>query len=317
MLYRSKKTIEDNNKWFDFVNESTSGMSSGDAQSIFGTVRPFVSGEKGLQMYEAYESITKKKGEIAERPQTVSPYEAFQGASSGVQSATAKSVYGQTPGLEGVEFAEPTPETPTQPKATDYNTAASYLSKFVNAKPEVFEQVKAGLQKNTGLDLSGITQNSLKEPETPTGGGTGEPEEIARTDIAYWEKTFAGIKNEEEYNRQYDLLKQSKTSKQYEPKPYKEMLKNEVKAMASEMKGLLTSDNKFKDDDAKATYEKHQRIYEQKVRELLAKYPEMDKSQFPKYLPVDQIKKVGFWKGKFTGGGVATGDYSVIDTKGW
>jgi len=125
------------------------------------------------------------------------------------------------------------------------------------------------------------------------------------------------VTSEEEYNRQYNLLKQSKTSKQYEPKPYKDMITNEVKAMAKEIKGLLTSDNKFKNDEAKATYAKYQAIYEQKVRELIAKYPDIDISQFPKYLPVEQIKPIGFWKGAFTGGGVKKGDYSVIDTKGW
>jgi len=66
-------------------------------------------------------------------------------------------------------------EAPETPKVTDYNTAASYLSKFINAAPETFNQIKAGLQKNTGLDLSAITQQSLKEPvkvtveETPEG----------------------------------------------------------------------------------------------------------------------------------------------------
>ena len=106
-------------------------------------------------------------------------------------------------------------------------------------------------------------------------------------------------------------------SKEYKPKSYKEMLHNEVKAMANELKGYLTSDGKFKDDEAKATYAKYQRIYEQKVKELLAKYPDIDKSQFPKFMPVEEIKPVGFWKGVFTGGGVAKGDYSVIDPKGW
>jgi len=157
------------------------------------------------------------------------------------------------------------------------------------------------------------------------GGGDGE---ILRTDIAYWEKTFNDVTSEDEYNRQYALLKQSKTSKQYEPKPYKEMLQSEVKAMAQELKGLLTSDNKFpkvknsegklvEDEKSKATYAKYQRIYEQKVRELIAKYPDIDISQFPKFLPIEEIKPVGFLKGMFTTGGVAKGDYSVIDTKGW
>jgi len=182
------------------------------------------------------------------------------------------------------------------------------------------------IAKSVGVDTTFDTYKQAYEKEV--GAVTPEEEPVLRTDIDYWEKTFNDVKSEDEYNRQYALLKQSKTSKQYEPKPYKEMLQSEVTAMAQELKGLLTSDNKFpkvknsegklvEDEKAKATYAKYQKIYEQKVKELIAKYPDIDISQFPKYLPVEEIKPVGFLKGMFTTGGVARGDYSVIDTKGW
>jgi len=52
---------------------------------------------------------------------------------------------------------------------SDYNSAASYLSKFVNAPPETFNKVLAGLQnKFPDIDMSDITQESLREPETET-----------------------------------------------------------------------------------------------------------------------------------------------------
>ena len=66
-----KKTIEQNNQRFEFVLETTQDMKSGDAQGIFDTIKPFISGEKGLQMYEAFESMIKKKSEIAQRPKEV------------------------------------------------------------------------------------------------------------------------------------------------------------------------------------------------------------------------------------------------------
>lgn len=61
-----KRTIEANYQYFDLVLDATKGMTSADAQGIFNTIKPFVSGEKGLQMYEALESITKKRADIAQ-----------------------------------------------------------------------------------------------------------------------------------------------------------------------------------------------------------------------------------------------------------
>jgi len=204
---------------------------------------------------------------------------------------------------------------PAETKEPDLPGSITYLKKFPNPTPEQFSSLKAGAERYFNVDLSNVTQESLREPEKVV--EVTEEEPILRTDIAYWEKTFDAVKSEEEYNRQYALLKQSKTSKQYEPKPYKDMLINEVTAMAKELKDLLTPDNKFKDDESKATYTKYQKIYEKKVRELMTKYPDIDISQFPKYLQVEEIKPVGFWKGLITGGGIARGDYSVIDIKGW
>ena len=171
-----KKTIEENYQWFDFVIEATNDMKSGDAQGIFDTVKPFISGEKGLQIYEGLESITKKKGEIAERPKEVSPYDYYGQSPAGVQESIAESVAGQTPGLEGVQFKQEavTPEAPPTPKSSDYTSAVNYLSKFVNAKPEVFNSIKEGYQKQfPNMDISAITQQSLKEPERVVSGGAG------------------------------------------------------------------------------------------------------------------------------------------------
>ena len=48
--------------------------------------------------------------------------------------------------------------------ALDYKRAVDYLSKFINTDPDSFNKIKEGLQKNTGLDLSVITQESLRDP---------------------------------------------------------------------------------------------------------------------------------------------------------
>jgi len=233
------------------------------------------------------------------------------------------------------EGLQPTPKEPTALSAKDNWAIENYktgkisfdqLSKYMGAYIEPEKATE--LQKKIGeAKQYGATNEEIKNMLLGTAGGGGEEEPILRTDIAYWENTFNAITSEDEYNRQYALLKQSKTSKQYEPKPYKEMLISDLTAHVKDIKALLTSDNKFKkalnkegklveDEEAKATYAKYQRIYEQKVRELIAKYPDIDVSQFPKFLSVEEIKKVGVLKGWFTKG-IASGDYSVIDTKGW
>lgn len=68
------------------------------------------------------------------------------------------------------EFAEP--GVPEMPGITDYNSAANYLSKFKDAPAETFNKIKAGFQsKFPNIDMSSITQESLREPEKPTPEG--------------------------------------------------------------------------------------------------------------------------------------------------
>ncbi|MEA2015507.1 MAG: hypothetical protein U9O59_02125, partial [Actinomycetota bacterium] len=71
---------------------------------------------------------------------------------------------------KGVEIPESTP------KVTDLNTAVNYLTKLVNLPPDKWNMAKAGLEKNTGLDLSAITQESLREPEAPIAETEAGPE---------------------------------------------------------------------------------------------------------------------------------------------
>jgi len=76
--------------------------------------------------------------------------------------------YMQGQGVPGLEGLQPT-TTPKTAGISDYNSAANYLSKFVNAAPDTFNKVLAGLQKQfPNVDMSGITQESLKTPEKVT-----------------------------------------------------------------------------------------------------------------------------------------------------
>ncbi|MBA7562093.1 hypothetical protein ES695_02165 [Candidatus Atribacteria bacterium 1244-E10-H5-B2] len=65
----------------------------------------------------------------------------------------------------GLEEITPTPKAPG---ITDYNSAANYLSKFKASPPDVFNRIKTGFQSQfPNIDMAGITQESLREPEKP------------------------------------------------------------------------------------------------------------------------------------------------------
>ncbi len=168
------------------------------------------------------------------------------------------------------------------------------------------------MAKSLGVDTTFETYK--QKYEAPTAGVEGEAK---RTDIAYWTKRFDDVMNEDEWNATMRDLEMTDTT--WKPKgTYKDKLISEVKEMADTIKReLLTPDNKFINDEAKEQYLSWQRLYEQKIREIMQKYPDIDINQFAKYLSIEEIKPVGFWKGLLTVGGVAKGDYSVIDTKGW
>jgi len=66
------------------------------------------------------------------------------------------------------EGLQPT-TAPKAPGISDYKGAVDYLSKFVNTDPTTFNKIKAGFQNQfPNIDMSGITQESLKTPEKVT-----------------------------------------------------------------------------------------------------------------------------------------------------
>ena len=75
---------------------------------------------------------------------------------------TAETMMGQTWKEQG--FGE-IPITPKTAGISDYNSATTYLSKFVNSPLDVFNKEKASIQNKFGIDVSNITQESLREPE--------------------------------------------------------------------------------------------------------------------------------------------------------
>lgn len=155
------------NSWSDVFDN----LSLEDIDSTYKEMSSYITTPEGKKYLNANVSIKKKKAQaMASQPaKQVSAYDFYSGSPATVQSQIAQSVAGQTPGLEGVQFQEPTPTATSTATMPNYNTAINFLSKFTN--PDVFEKQKNMIQKNTGLDLSGVTFESLKTPEkvvTPT-----------------------------------------------------------------------------------------------------------------------------------------------------
>ena len=315
ILTMNNNQLEQDFKWLDLAANWTEGLDPSNAKEIFEFMRSNATTDKGKSLFTAYENIYKKKYEAVQAQPTAEVFTTLEAARA--KYPEAKIEFNAQAGGYVVEAGEvKPPEAPPTELDIMGETQKKLDYAYNTGNANYFNQ----MAKSLGVDTTFDTYKQKYEKEV--GAVTPEEEPIVRTDIDYWEKTFNTVKSKDEYNRQTELLKKSKTSKQYQPKPYKEILVNKVKAQAEEIKAtLLTTDSKgnvvFRGDKEKDSYPMYQQIYEKKVRELMALYPDVDMSQFPKFLPIEQIKKVGTLKGIFTTGGVSKGDYSVIDPKGW
>jgi len=265
-----KKTIEDNEQWFDYVIESTSGMTSADAQGIFDTVKPFVTGEKGLKMFEALESISKKKKDIKVEPQ---PEDYWKQA--GVLPQDYRPGYLQS---KGIDIPQPAtaPEQPQTELDKQTETDKWLDSAYKSGNANYFNQIAK--QRGSPATFDTYKQGYEKPPAAGEAGAVEEPEPETVSTLKNWETMFnikakEGPKTEEEYNRALDLLAQSKDN--YKPKyaSWKEALISEVKGIAKELEGIT--------DKGDRTILLN--VYKQKLEEIKAKYPEVNLSQFPEF----------------------------------
>lgn len=145
-----KKTIDANYQWFNFVLEATNGIKSGETQEIWDAVRPFISGEKGLQVYEAFESITKKKYEAAQNQ----PEDYWSQAGTLPQDVRPDYLRSK-----GIDIPQPAQAQPTEldvmgetQKKLDYAYAtnnANYFNQMAKSLgvPTTFDTYKQGYEK--------------------------------------------------------------------------------------------------------------------------------------------------------------------------
>jgi len=281
IMKMDKDTLENNLNWFKFYKESIGDFDPSDIPGLYEFTKGQMIGEKGKQMFVAGDNLLKKQ------------YEAKQNQPEDVwgQAATLPmDVRDEYLRSKGINIPEAT-ITPKTAGISDYNSAATYLSKFVNSPLDVFNKEKASIQNKFGIDVSNITQESLREPEKVSKGI--EPETVST--LKSWEDMFnikseTGPKTEDEYNRALELLTQS--GDKYTPKypSWKEALISEVKGIGQELKG--TTD--------KEDYNLLLNVYMQKLEEIKTKYPEVNLSQFPTFeKPKNWFQK--FWEsGKYS-----------------
>ena len=130
------------------------GFTPENIDSVFNSVSQYVTHPEAKKYLDASMAIKKKKAEYADP--NVKAWER-----AGTLPMESRPEYLRA---QGIDIPQPT-TAPKTPGITDYKGAVDYLSKFINANPETFNAILAGLEKNTGIDLSAITQQSLKTPE--------------------------------------------------------------------------------------------------------------------------------------------------------
>ncbi|MBA7562646.1 hypothetical protein ES695_04085 [Candidatus Atribacteria bacterium 1244-E10-H5-B2] len=204
----------------------------------------------------------------------------------------------------GLEEITPTPEAPA---IKDYSDAWNYLYKYKDVPPETFNKVKPGFQKQfPEIDMSDITQEALRSGVKP------EAEPVKRTDIEYWRKREDTVKSEEDWDRYLFDLKQSESTYETEDATWKDRLLRDVKDLEAGIKDqLLDEGGKIRLLDKDGTpkeinlggkkmtveeaYTTLQKLYEEKVRELMEKYPDVDIKTLIKFLSLEEIGTVKAW----------------------
>lgn len=225
-------------------------------------------------------------------------------------------------------FGEVTPsEAPKTPGITDYNSAINYLSKFVNAPIDTFNKIKAGFQSQfPNIDLSAVTQESLREPEKVTGMEKprvtslpqleGYREKILDADT--WEDAQKIINDYTEAG--YDPAQLGVTQQDWVNIKKSDLdnlvaVLNEITAGTPEGRNVKGNKKFAFEINGKPTEktgaEWYKQVYESYIALLkLLEEAGVDTSQYKKLKPLSEIKKIKF--GGFVGSGVETGDLTFI-----
>ena len=302
-----KKTIEANYQWFDLVLDSTQGMTSGDAQGIFDTVRPFVSGEKGLQTYEALESITKKRADIS---QNAPPAPEDVWGQAGVLPMETRPDYLRS---RGIDIPQPaiTPEAPPTELESQGNTKKKLDYAYNTGNASYFNQTAKSLGVPTTFETYG---QGYKKPEAVGEGGgeegisyrtgslpqqTAYKEKLSRTLTAKaWDSTITEYTDAKDtQGRSYDpsvfgSYEEHATAKLQGY--YDNLVKNKI--IDPNTGTLIKGKTKGKDSKGNTVEVDNLKVYESIVKKINILIDElqkkgMDVSQYKKLKPLSEIEK--------------------------
>jgi len=231
------------------------------------------------------------------------------------------------------EGLQPT-TTPKAPGISDYKGAVDYLKNFskITTPPDTFNKVKAGLQnKFPDIDLSDITQESLREPEAVA--GVEKPKAIpAPTSIENIREDIRNADTPEDARRIYNNGVQQYGEEAFTKAvgitevdkfwaegqiPYLDKIKTSIGNIIDEKgwlkKGTLTSAEVGVDFEGD---QKVEEIYEMLRKEYMKYFDMLTKMglpllEFPILKPLEEIEKVGLGEG-FWGWGKQRGQYKSI-----
>lgn len=319
IMKMDKDTLENNLNWLKFYRESLGDLDPSNIPQLYEYTKGQMIGEKGKQMFVAGDNLLKKQYEEKQKQKPVS----FQSPEELLKVYPDSSyTYSADAGGYIPTFTKPT-EIKT-PGISDYNSAATYLSKFVNSPLDVFNKEKASIQNKFGIDVSNITQESLREPEKAVEKAriTSLPQqEEYRTkalDTESWEEAQKVINDYTQAGYDETQLGITKDEWVADKGRYLTNILTAIKATTNEKGWLKNSEitpgevgNQIeKNAPAPEVYELF-RVEYMKYRDILEKAG-IDVSQFPKLKPLSEIGKVGFLEGAKTFGGVGRGQYKSI-----
>lgn len=287
-----KNKLEQDFAWLEMFAEITEGLDPKDVQGAFDTIKLNVKSEKGINLFDAYGSLQKKRYEVAQKEK---PWEKAAILPSEMRAPFLEQ--------EGIPMPEAPPEALADLSVAErkYNWAIEHynlpeddpnkisfeqLSRFMGIA-DITPEKATGLKKTiqdiqTQGAAAGISQEEIntavknKILGKPTPELEPKPETVST--LKNWEAMFdinaeEGPRTEEEYKRVLELLAQSKD--EYKPKypTWKEALVAEVKGIGRELEGITDKED----------YNLLLNIYMQKLEEIKTKYPEVDLAQFPEF----------------------------------
>lgn len=320
-----KKTVEQNNQWFDMLPD----IYEGDPKDVAGMsdrIRANVKGEVALLRFDALDEIMRKKNEAA---QNVSQTEVFTSPEA-VKAKYPDSGYTYSASAGGYV---PTYQKPTKEEAPP--TEMDIMGETQKKLDAAYETGNANYfnQMAKSLNVPTTFETYKQKYEKPEGAGGVTPEKFRATSLSTQNQYIEKALNADKWEDAEDIIKEYEDAG-YDPARLKEKVTKEAWANVkkSDLDNLVAVLNEITagtpegrnikgkkkfafemdgESTEKTGEEWYKQVYESYVALLkLLEEQGIDTSQYKKLKPLSEIKKIKF--GGFVGGGVETGDLTFI-----